>query len=235
LGAALCDGKRDYAGAILAFREAIRLDPKDASFRSNLGAALLHKGDVDGAIAAFREAIHLDPKDAHAHNNLGAALCDGKRDYAGAILAFREAIRLDPKDAHAHYNLGNALRNKGNLKEAVAAYREAVRLDPKCAEAHEALGCLRATGPASVRDGKQAVEHATRACELTGWKDPYPVTTLAAAHAETGDFDKAVEFQKKALAFPGITKEAGKVGRKRLDLYERKMPYRDPALVRVKD
>jgi tetratricopeptide (TPR) repeat protein/serine/threonine protein kinase len=235
LGAVLSNGKRDYDGAILAFKKAIRLDSNDASFHSNLGVALFHKGDLDGAIAQLREAIRLDPKDADAHNNLGAVLCDGKRDYAGAIRAFKKAIRLAPKDAQAHYNLGNALRNKGDLKDAVAAYREAVRLDPKCAEAHEALACLLATGPASVRDGKRAVEHATRACELTGWKDPCPLTTLAAAHAEAGDFEKAVEFQKKALSFPGITKAAGKVGRERLDLYERKMPYRDPALVPVKD
>jgi eukaryotic-like serine/threonine-protein kinase len=234
LGNALSD-KGDVGGAIAQLREAIRLDPTDAVAHGALGVALFHKGDLDGAIAQLREAIRLDPKYASFHSNLGAVLCDGKRDYAGAIRAFKEAIRLDPKYAPAHYNLGNALRNKGNPNDAVAAYREAVRLDPKYAEAHEALAWLLAAGPASVRDGKRAVEHATRACEVTGWKDPYPITTLAAAYAGAGDFDKAVEFQKKALAFPGITKAAGKVGRERLDLYERKKPYRDPALAPVKD
>jgi hypothetical protein len=79
------------------------------------------------------------------------------------------------------------------------------------------------------------VKHATRACELTGWKTADWIDTLAAAYAEAGDFDKAVEFQRKALSFPDFQKADGKGGRERLDLYERKMPYRDPALTPMKD
>jgi hypothetical protein len=80
-----------------------------------------------------------------------------------------------------------------------------------------------------VRDGKRAVGHASRACELTGWRTPLFIATLAAAHAEAGDFDRAVEFQRKALSFPAYEKRFRKTGGERLQLYERKKPYRDPA------
>jgi hypothetical protein len=49
------------------------------------------------------------------------------------------------------------------------------------------------------RDGPRAVALATRACELDGWKEPILFESLAAAYAEDGNFDKAVEWQQKAL------------------------------------
>ena len=81
-----------------------------------------------------------------------------------------------------------------------------------------------------MRDGKRAVEHATRACELTGVEIPEYIDTLAAAHAEAGDFDQAVEFQKKALTLPEYAKKQRPRDQERLKLYARKKPYRDPAL-----
>ncbi len=48
------------------------------------------------------------------------------------------------------------------------------------------------------RSGKQAVEDATKACELHSWKDPDDLTALSAAYAEAGDFDAAFSWLAKA-------------------------------------
>ena len=53
-------GELDVAIADLS--EAIRLDPKDASFYKNRGYAYDQKGDLDKAIADYSEAIRLDAK-----------------------------------------------------------------------------------------------------------------------------------------------------------------------------
>jgi hypothetical protein len=37
------------------------------------------------------------------------------------------------------------------------------------------------------------------ACELSKWKESLHLDTLAAAHAECGQFDKAVELMRKVL------------------------------------
>jgi tetratricopeptide (TPR) repeat protein len=210
------------------FQAAVAAHPGSAVAHNSLALALKDKGDRDGVLAEVREAVRLDPKYAHAHNNLGLTL-RGKGDLDGALAEIREAIRLDPKLAFAHNNLGLVLEVKGDLNGALAAYHEALRHDPNWAGAHNNLAWLLAVGPDGVRDGKQAVAHATQACELTGWKKPGFLDTLAAAHAAAGDFDRAVEFEKKALSFPEYEKEDAKGGRRRLQLYAQKKPYRQSA------
>jgi serine/threonine protein kinase/tetratricopeptide (TPR) repeat protein len=234
LGLALHE-KGDTDGAIEAYLKAIKVDRSHFAAHNNLGCILCDvKRDYDGAIVAFKVAIRLAPTEALNHRNLGNAL-GGKGDLDGAIAEFKEAIRLDPKHAPAHDGLGKALWAKGNMDGAVKAFRDAIWAAPNFAEAHNALAWLLAAGPDQVRDGKRAVEHATTACKVTAWKDPNSINTLAAAHAEAKNFDRAVEFQKKALSFPDFQKADGKGGRERLELYQRKMSYQDPALTRTKD
>ena len=62
---------------------------------------------------------------------------------------------------------------------------------------------------------------------MSNWKDPGVLDTLAAAYAETGDFDSAVKRQNKALEFAAYEKAVGDEGRARLQLYTGRKPYRD--------
>lgn len=43
------------------------------------------------------------------------------------------------------------------------------------------------------------MEYATRACELSQWKKPNAIDTLAVAAADTGDFKTAVKWEAKYL------------------------------------
>jgi serine/threonine protein kinase/tetratricopeptide (TPR) repeat protein len=139
LGALLHNRLGKLDEAIVEYREALALDPKEAAVHNNLGNALRDKHDLDGAIACHKKALELDPKVAPAHNNLGATLEDrGRLDEA--IAEYREALALDPKEAAVHSNLGNALGAKGDLDGAIACYQKALELDPKFAYAHNGLG-----------------------------------------------------------------------------------------------
>jgi serine/threonine-protein kinase len=73
------------------------------------------------------------------------------------------------------------------------------------------------------------VESATRACELTGWKDAGFLDTLAAACAEAAEFDAAMKRQERALELQTEEKER-EDARARPALYQSKTPYhRQPA------
>ena len=217
--------------AIAAYRRAIDLGLKFPSWTyGQLGAALRQTGDFPRAIDAFRTALELNPGDAFAHANLAAALYH-TNDYAGALPHYRRSVELAPRIAAYHAGLGGGLRATGDLAGAANSYREAIRLDPKHTFPHNALAWLRATGPDGMRDGKEAVKLATQACELSGRADPACLDTLAAAYAESGDFEKAVEFQKRALFFPAFEKSDGPKARERLTLYGQGKPYRDPKLL----
>ena len=76
---------------------------------------------------------------------------------------------------------------------------------------------------AKFQDGKMAVESATRACQLSEWKGANYLDTLAAAYAEEGTFDKAVEWQEKAIQLSPHMESF----QERLRLYKEKKPYRE--------
>jgi tetratricopeptide (TPR) repeat protein len=149
-------------------------------------------------------------------------------EYEKAIANYNEALRLDPRYTLAFRGRGSAWYGKKEYGKAISDYNEAIRLDPEYSMAYYNRAWLWATCPvADYRDGKKAVESATRACELTGWLADNFVDALAAACAETGDFDKAVEWQEKANKLYTDPEKRTK-GEERLNLYKDKKPYREP-------
>jgi tetratricopeptide (TPR) repeat protein len=133
--------------------------------------------------------------------------------------------------ATALTNRGLVQSRRGEWQRALEDYGEAVRLEPKFAGAHNNLAWLLATCPVdSLRDGELALEHATRACDGSGWSNPSCLGTLAAAYAEVGDFGQAVHWQQRALADSAYRQTYGaEVVRARLRLYEQGLPCRLPA------
>jgi serine/threonine protein kinase/WD40 repeat protein/Tfp pilus assembly protein PilF len=82
--------------------------------------------------------------------------------------------------------------------KALTALREAVRLEPNLAEAHNNLAWLLLTGPAELRDAKEALPHAQKAVELTSGHWIYQ-NTLGVALYRNQRFADAVPVLEKNL------------------------------------
>ena len=124
----------------------------------------------------------------------------------------------------------------GTLSEysaKIADFEAAVRFDPNNGSALNDLAWLLAVCPDSEhRDAVRAIKLATRACELTSWKNHEDVSTLAAAYSEAGDFEAAVNWQRKAAELlPENCPPALRANyESRLAVYESRKPYRKGSL-----
>jgi len=193
--------------AIADFNEALQINDRDTSAYNNRGIVFFQKGDYDRAIADYNQSLRVDPKHTWAYHNRGNALA-AKGEFARAIADYNEAIRFDPRDYEAYVNRGLSRQALGEFSAALSDFDQAVSMGPDRPAAYGDRALLLAACPeAKLRDGKQAVTDARKACEMTAWKEPATLSALAAGSAEAGDFDAAVRWQARAIEL--APKDAG--------------------------
>jgi tetratricopeptide (TPR) repeat protein len=118
------------------------------------------------------------------------------------------------------------------FSDAITHLQQVLELDTNSDTALNNLACLRATASdPGFRNGNEAVRLAERACSLTQYKDPFLITTLAAAYAEAGRFDDAVVTARKAhaMALAQGLKELAAQEEQLLELYKSGRPYHQEA------
>jgi tetratricopeptide (TPR) repeat protein len=218
--------KGEYEQAIADFTKAIGLDPR-ANYYVCRGWGWHQSKKYDKAIADYDKAVELEATNASAYLYRGISWTE-RNQIEKALDDFDRAVKLDPKNAMAYRGRAEAWSRNGDFKTAIAAYDKAIELDPTDPVSWNDRAWLEATCPdATIRNGKLAVEHATKACEVTGWKKFDMLDTLAAACAEAGDFANAVKWQTTVCkAAPASDKAEFQA---RLNLYKAHHPYRDTA------
>jgi tetratricopeptide (TPR) repeat protein len=227
LGLALAT-KGDLDEAIADFRKAVELEPANARAENNLGHALMAKGSVDEAIPQFKKALDLGPETAEFHINLGIALAK-KGQLADAVPHFERALTLSPDSVDARYNLGKALVMTGQGKEGLAYWKQALNKDPNNLQVlNDTAWVLATSRDAALRDGNAALLLAEHAVELTSQQEPAILGTLAAAYAESGRFEKAIELEQRAtdLAMQQGNARLAQSLNERLALFQNKTPMR---------
>jgi len=216
--------------------EPLPTKPEPATERALLQRAAREegKGEYEKAIADCTKAIRLDATNAAALNDRGtdyAALGQydlALNDYNAAIGLEKSGRHFDPERARYQCNRGLCHEALGDHADAIADDTLAIQMDPNLLSAHNSLAWTLATCPqARWRDGKRAVAEATKACELSGWKDPACWDTLAAASAEAGDFASAVKWQTKCVESPTLPPSEKPGAQARLALYQARRSYHE--------
>ena len=134
--------KGDNQGAIIAYNEAIRLNPNDADAYYNRGKVRSDLGDKPGAIDDYNLAIKFNPNDAYAYNNRGNVR-DDLGDKQGAIDDFNQAIKINPNLAQVYYNRGFVRDDLGDKQGAIDDYNLAIKINPNFAKAYNNRGVAR--------------------------------------------------------------------------------------------
>ena len=172
---------------------------------------------------ATTEQKQSESRNPKFYNNRGIAYGE-KGQYDQAISDFSKAIEINAGYDKAYNNRGIVYRLKGQYDQAISDFNKAIEINPRDAQTYNNLAWLLATAKEPrVRNGQKAVELALRACELSEWKNPGYLDTLAASYARVGDFGNATKWQEKALQIFEEGKKAE--AQKRLNLYQEHRPW----------
>jgi|SRR5438876_6290558 len=150
--------------------------------------------------------------------------------YELAIQDCNSVLRKYPKFIPAALLRAGANARLGRYADSLKELDRVVRIRPRgdsYARALLARAWFLATCPnPSFRNGSQALQDAKIACKLTNWTDEDALDSLAAAYAETGDFDSAVRYAEHALAVKDISPVDSKRVQSHLELFKQRKPVR---------
>jgi tetratricopeptide (TPR) repeat protein len=171
---------RKFTDAETAYKEVLKLKPRDARAAYGLGNIYSDQQRWDDAEAAYRNSVTWAPNNADAYVALSVVLVqpsatgDNAKRFADAESFARRSIQIDPKNAVGWDRLGVALQARGLAnKETEHSYRRAIELDPQFAVAYAHLArMLNRSG----RQGEAAPLY-EKAIELA--KDPATLNLIA--------------------------------------------------------
>ena len=178
--------------------EQVLLTMKPDSPESLSGLERLRAGTVIGMLGSFEQRRQNTDKAIELYNTSVRLNPDLQYTFWFELAELKSSLGdASLQDAFSIYHDSCSL---DDFDERRTLLEKAIELSPDFPWAINNLAwALATTSDESNRDGVGAVELASRVCEQDGWHYHGFLDTLAAAHAETGDFESAVEFAKKAI------------------------------------
>lgn len=211
--------------ALADVEQVLKMAPDSTAAMRLRSAILAGAGKFEEAIKQFEELQKKAPEDLEVNLRL-ALIYSGEKKLEKAVELFSKVLASEPTNVIALRGRADTLLILGRHSEAIADFEKALKQEPNDDGLLNNLAWVLATSPDdALRNGKRAIELATKACELTEYKQAHILSTLGAAHAETGDFETAIKWSEKAVELgEGAQKEALM---KELESYRAGKPWRE--------
>lgn len=213
-----------FADALSDFSGAEFLDGTCVYAINGQGYALCELGEYERAELMYRHAIEIDSEYVSPRFNLALLLFEAGRLVES--LRELEVLRdLAPKDSSILCLQGDVRSARGDYQQALAEYRHALEVCPSDHLPLQRVAWSLSTVPNDqLRDGEVAIQYAHLACQLTDWRDVRCLATLAAAYAESGKFDEAIQSQERVVKLS--SEEQREQAISRLQLLRERKPIR---------
>lgn len=125
-------GKHDSATKYLI--EAVKLQPENSKYLTDLGYALYLQNDLPAAEIALEESIKRDPSSKRSFNNMSLVL-----GHQGRIDEAYQIARSVMSAEEAHANIGYICLQRGMLDDAAQHYHRALEINPDLDAVKEAI------------------------------------------------------------------------------------------------
>lgn len=199
LRASIYAQEKQYEKALNDLNLALGNDPNFSDAIRLKAFVYLEMENYPEAIRNFELLLKNSPDDPQKVSHLAYAWAKSG-DLGKALKILDEGLKKAKDNIDLLRNRADINLMYGKWNEAIADYNSILKLDPEDSGVLNNFSWLLATSPeASVRNGKKALEYGLKACELTWYKEAHILSTLAAAYAELGQFDKARDWSSKSI------------------------------------
>jgi tetratricopeptide (TPR) repeat protein len=192
--------------ALHQFEEAIACNPLvglDYLYQTIIGLYLT-QSNVDGAIDTYTNRIIVNPNDADTHRTLGELYLQEGQDQE-ALTELLAALLINPRDSRAFAGMGQLHLRNGSYGDAAEAARRALDIDSTSKDARFVLGsALMRLGDAE--EGSRQLQEFQRlqtaaSAALARSLELTLLTQEASSSLEKQEYDQAITFLQKALAY----------------------------------
>ena len=219
--------------AIVELQRYLAIDPQRAEVHAILGRLYFSTRDFQQSAKHLLIAYELRPNLPYIAGDLGYLyLSSGEIKLGRKFL--RLANRFQPSDENILKHLAEAEFVNGSFTRAAELLGMSIESNPNKRRTKELMAWLLATSPFEEnRDGAEGQKMMEPLLTMSGDRSSTTLEIYAACFAENRDFESAVKYQEKAIELirTGETLDTYSAEQKRgmssrLELYQRKKPYR---------